>query len=208
MFGNQNAVGQYALKALTTLSMSVCVAILSAGSSLAQTWSSSKAWGAQQASFAPDFGNTSMYRYDATDGKEYVSPKTRFNFDSSAVTAIYGYYFDDDGYYTFDISILDAYNTSMTAHAYMYTTLPNPKKDRDDDPEWRGGNGYYDETEAVSLSPTYIEQNTDYRFESWFEIINPNTKVEFEFGSQISKPAGSEYNVVQISPHITRVFPF
>lgn len=121
----------------------------------ADKWSSSEAWGSQQTSYAPDFGNTSMRRYDSSDGNEYVTPKARFRFTVPATNSIRDYYVNDDTYYTFDVSIIDANNRSMTAYFYIYTTLPDPKKDWDDDPEWRGGNGFYDETEAVSLSNIY-----------------------------------------------------
>ncbi|MBW4488827.1 MAG: hypothetical protein KME12_13660 [Trichocoleus desertorum ATA4-8-CV12] len=77
-------------------SLSISIAILGlllsySSNASANTWSSSLSWGAQSASFAPDYGNTSMYEYVATDGSLNVSPKARFRFTSDAITAIRNY---------------------------------------------------------------------------------------------------------------------
>lgn len=100
----------------------------------AGTWSPSVTWGEQQASYAPDWGNTSMYEYfDGSQRK--VSPKARFRFVSSAITAIKNYKNINSYYYTFDISCTDQRNTRVSAYNSFYSTLPNPYYDIDDDPE-------------------------------------------------------------------------
>lgn len=174
----------------------------------ANKWSASLAWGPQAASYAPDYGNTSMYEYTATDGSLQVSPKARFRFTSDAITAIRNYRNNEDRFYTFDISLTDQNNTSMSAYT-MTTYLPNPHYDFDDDPE-PFGNGFFDETEVTSLSPEQIVANTDYRQEAWFKINNRSTVVYFEFGSQESARdfLSGEYNPGPISPHIQRRYPF
>ena len=127
----------------------------------ANRWSTSLAWGPQAASYAPDYGTTSMYEYTATDGSLQVSPKARFRFTSDAITLIRNYRNNEDSFYTFDISLTDESNRSMSAYTTT-TFLPNPHYDFDDDPE-PSGNRFVDETEVTSLSSEQIVANTDYR---------------------------------------------
>ena len=191
---------------VTATSMATCALLLSATACFAGRWSASEAWGEQQASYAPDFGNTSMYEYNGQDGYVHVSPKTRFRFVRSAIDAINDYY-RRDTYYTFDISLLESTNRSMSAY-YVWSTLPGAKYEVEDDPEWRGGNGFNDESEVVSLQPYNMAANSDYRVESWFRVFDESVPVDFEFGSQESVKRGAEYNAVQISPHIQRDYPY
>lgn len=189
---------------------SLGILTVSSGVASAGIWSSSAAWGSQAASFAPDYGNTSMYEYVGTDGSTVVSPKTRFRFTQDAINGIRNYYYNEGEYYTFDISLTDAYNKTLSAYTgSYYCSLPNCKFDSDDDPELAGGNGYRDETEGVSLSPTQIVADTDYRFESYFRVYS-KTPITFEFGSQTSyKVFGTdEYDTSEISPHLQRRYPW
>jgi len=88
------------------------------------------------------------------------------------------------------------------------TTLPNTKCEIEDDP-YPSGNGYYDETEVVSLSPTQMKANTDYRFESYFWLTAGDSNASFGFSSSENKRSlTGEYNVVYNSPHLTRSYPF
>jgi len=128
----------------------------------ADQWSPTEDWGPQVGSYSPDWGRTVMYEYNDSAYNLYVSPQARFRFTQDAINSIRNYYlnFSPTLCYTFDISVSDQYNTTVSAlnTTMYYSTLPSPHFDRDDDPEpW--GNGYYDETEVTSLSPLSMLAN-------------------------------------------------
>lgn len=151
-----------------------------------------------------------MYEYVGTDGSTIVTPKARFRFTQDAINAIRNYYYNNNYYYTFDISVTDPYNRTLSAYtASYYCNLPNCKFDADDDPESTFGNGYWDETEGTSLSPTQMAANTDYRFESYFRVYS-KSPAYFEFGSQESYQlfGTEEYDTKYISPHLQRRYPW
>lgn len=182
------------------------------GVAYAGEWSSSQSWGTQTATYSPDYGNTSFYRYESNGLK--VSPKVRFQFDSNAVTAIHNYFQNDEFYYTMDISITNHNDVTKNAYNYFYSTLPNPHFDLDDDPE-PFGNGYNDETEVVSLSPNQISSGTDYRFESYYHVLSESNDPYFAFTSQESEETFyGEYNVAKkngvslYQTHLTRIYPW
>jgi len=142
-----------------------------------------------------------MYEYNDSAYNLYVSPQARFRFIHDAIDSIRNYYlnFSPTLYYTFDISVSDQYNTTVSAlnTTMYYSTLPSPHFDRDDDPEpW--GNGYYDETEVTSLSPLSMLANTDYRFDSRFRVYRNYPQIKFEFSTQMSfyDPGSGEYNTI------------
>ena len=138
----------------------------------------------------------------------------RFNFGSSAVTAIHNYYNNDEFYYTMDISLTNQDDETKDAYSNFYSTLPSPHYDIDDDPE-PFGNGYNDETEVVSLAPNSIQANTDYRFESYFNVYSESNDPTFAFTSQESEDTiYGEYNVATkngvslFQTHQTRIYPW
>lgn len=199
-------LGKRLVVSIMTLALSVSFLTSTA---FAGDWSPSVGWGAQSGSYSPDFGNTSFYRYVDSYGQLKVSPKARFNFDSNAITAIRNYYNNNNYYYTFDISLTDQYDTTKDAYENFYSTLPNPHFDIDDDPE-PFGNGYNDETEVVSLSPTQMVAATDYRFESYFKVLSEANDPEFAFTSQESEYSWvtGEYNTVYFQTHLKRYYPW
>jgi|GEM_PF-4039791 len=151
-----------------------------------------------------------MYEYNDSAYNLYVSPQTRFRFTQDAINAIRNYYlnFSPTLYYTFDISVSDQYNTTVSAlnTTMYYTTLPSPHFDRDDDPEpW--GNGYFDETEVTCTSPLEMNANTDYRFDSRFRVYFTDP-ITFEFTSQMSYYAFGEYDTYYYDTHKTRNYPW
>ncbi|MFC4767480.1 hypothetical protein [Effusibacillus consociatus] len=177
----------------------------------AGVWSSSLGWTSVAGSYSPYWGNTSFFEENNATNGHYLQPHTRFKFNQSAVNAIKNYKNDPYGakYYTFDISITDDYNTSMNGDVTkLYSTLPNPYYDVDDDPEpvfGTGGNGYNDETEVVSLYCDQIAAETDYRFQSWFKIVN-NSQVQIAFTSAESRNDGYEFNTVYYDEHLRRSY--
>lgn len=197
-------------KPIKKFSIPLLVAIISSflccNIAFAGEWSTSVEWGAQSASYSPDYGNTSFYKY--SDGIWKVSPKARFQFDSNAVNAIHDYYSNDQYYYTMDISITNPYDTTKDAYNYFYSTLPSPHYDIDDDPEPLG-NEVNDETEVVSLRPDQIQANTDYRFESYFYVYSEDNDPDFAFTSQESEDTiYGEYNTVYYQTHLNRTYPW
>ena len=181
-------------------------------------WSPTEDWGPQDGSYSPDWGRTVMYEYTDSAWNLYVSPQTRFRFTQDAIDAIKNYYSNHFPklYYTFDISVSDPYNTTVTAlNTTMYSsTLPTPHFDRDDDPEESGGNGWYDETEVTTLDPLSMLANTDYRFDSRFRVYDTD-QITFEFTSQMSYEFFGEYetyvdenNIHYFDWHISRNYPW
>ncbi len=176
----------------------------------ADQWSPTEDWGPQVGSYSPDWGRTVMYEYNDSAYNLYVSPQARFRFIHDAIDSIRNYYlnFSPTLYYTFDISVSDQYNTTVSAlnTTMYYSTLPSPHFDRDDDPEpW--GNGYYDETEVTSLSPLSMLANTDYRFDSRFRVYFTDP-ITFEFTSQMSYYVLGEYDTDRFEIHKTRPYPW
>lgn len=173
-------------KSLSISTITLSLLLGYSGVASANIWSPSASWGSQTASYAPDYGNTSMYEYVATtSGNTFDSPKARFRFTQEGINGIRAYS-SKNRFYTFDISTTDPYNRTLSAYnSGYYCTLPSCKFDVDDDPELTGGNGYNDETEGVSLDPGRIQPNVDYRFESTFWVYS-KAAATFEFGSQES----------------------
>jgi len=176
----------------------------------ADQWSPTEDWGPQVRSYSPDWGRTVMYEYNDSAYNLYVSPQARFRFTQDAINSIRNYYlnFSPTLCYTFDISVSDQYNTTVSAlnTTMYYSTLPSPHFDRDDDPEpW--GNGYYDETEVTSLSPLSMLANTDYRFDSRFRVYFTDP-ITFEFTSQMSYYVLGEYDTYYYDIHKTRPYPW
>jgi hypothetical protein len=152
--------------------------------SAADVWSSSVEWTSKVGTYSPYWGNTVFY--EVNDGyKHWHEPMTRFRYDQTTIDNIKFYYNSPtyNWYPGFDISVTDNYNTSVNADVtQLYSTYPNPYYDVDDDPETTipPGNGYNDESETICLAPLSLVAETDYRFESYFKIIN-NSSAEYAF---------------------------
>jgi hypothetical protein len=193
--------------------LSVVVLILFSTFSFAITvyadrWSPTEDWGPQVGSYSPDWGRTVMYEYNDSAYNLYVSPQARFRFTEDAIKSIRSYYYL---YYTFDISVSDQYNTTVSAlnTTMYYSTLTSPHFDRDDDPEESGGNGYFDETEVTCTSPLDMCANIDYRFDSRFRVYFTDP-ITFEFASQMShyNYYTGEYDTWYYDIHKTRNYPW
>jgi len=179
-------------------------------------WSPTEDWGEQVGTYSPDWGRTVMYEYTDSAYNLYVSPQVRFRFTQDAINAIENYYSNHTPalYYTFDISVVDegcqgeGCNTTVSAlnTSMYYSTLPSPHFDRDDDPE-PYGNGWYDETEVVCLSPLSMTANTDYRFDSRFKVYFTDP-IKFQFTSQMSYYVFGEYDTYYYDMHKTRDYPW
>lgn len=176
----------------------------------ADQWSPTEDWGPQVGSYSPDWGRTVMYEYNDSAYNLYVSPQARFRFTQDAINSIRNYYLISSLYYTFDISVSDQYNTTVSALniTMYYSTLPSPHFDRDDEPEpW--GNSYFDKTEVTYIIPLDMYANTDYRFDSRFRVYFTDP-ITFEFASQMShyNYYTGEYDTWYYDIHKTRNYPW
>ena len=63
-------------------------------------------------------GGEVMYEYNDSAYNLYVSPQARFRFTQDAINAIRNYYlnFSPTLYYTFDISVSNEYNTTVSCY--------------------------------------------------------------------------------------------
>lgn len=196
---------------LTIFFATVCLLSLTVASYAATIgWSPSVSWDSTYAkkNFSPEYGNTAMYGYTDTSNQLWVKPQARFNFSTARIANIHNYANLDDWYYTFDISCTNDNNTTVSAAWDFYSDLPDPYFDVDDDPY--PGNGYYDESEVVSLTPTSMLPNTDYRFNSHFRVYSTSS-IQFQFGSQMSEWWGwpsNEFQTMDSEIHRYRTYPW
>ena len=217
---------------ITTLAISLLLG--SSITSLSQTTTTSSYtdyWSTQEGSYSPDYGSAKLTetKYSSpTSFSRTLIAKSTFKFNQNAINAIVGYYnrttpfctqysctdVPDPYYYTFDISLPDDNNTSLSASGNYYCTLPNCHFDMDDDPEPPDdlippfGNGYRDETEGTSLEPNRMLANVTYRFDAYFSVFRTSPVVNLEFGSQMSAPIGGEYDTKYFDNHSTRSYPW
>lgn len=177
-------------------------------------WSQSIGWTSAAGTYSPDWGNTALQDYIASDGSERLGTYVRFNFQPEIVQNIKNMYNnpgpnDPRYYYGMDISTSSDTNTSVNAFS-IYSTLPGPHYDFDDDPEWYGGNGYNDETETTCTDPNSLLANTDYKMESHWKVLN-KTQQTYEFTSQKSfyTLTSGEYNADYYETHVnTQKYPW
>jgi hypothetical protein len=133
----------------------------------------------------------------ATDS--YFSFDAYFTFNQNIVSNLSNYKNNDNKYFTMDIANTNDRDTSMDA-VYVYTTLPNPKVDLEDDP-YPLGNNYHDEAEVVAQD--LVSTNTQYTMYAHFEDlrrIHPSTsKVQLNSGLSTRSITG-EYNTRNYYP--------
>lgn len=169
-------------------------------------WGSSKSWNYdptdsakddKYGSYSPYTGKTQIYKYFSSGKNRINLWSFNKNFDSSAIKAIKDYKSSDGWYYTWDQSVNDDYDTTLSAYINApdgFTNFPSPYKyDTDDD----GGNNYRDETE-VTVENTSLNTTTDYFMQSFFTWYPDEYKTAtLQSSSQMSKWYGwpiNEYN--------------
>lgn len=170
--------------------------------SASENWSSNMGWTSAEGSYSPYWGNTAFREYKDTT-THFIEPNVRFHFNSSAITSIKNNY--NNGHnYGMDISVPDDYNTTVNADiTKLWSDLPNPHFDVDDD----GNNWYNDESEVTSLAPDQIVAETDYRFRSNFKEARSATTT-FNFTSNVSwyfSPSG-EWQTAAYDTHVSRSY--
>lgn len=104
-------------------------------------------------------------------------------------------------HFTLDIANTDDYDETMDC-VYIYSNLPNPKTDIEDDP-FPFGNGYADEAEVVARD--LVSAGKEYQMFAHFEDYrdeNPETST-VEVNTAISeKSFTGEYNTVNYAPMV------
>ncbi|MVO99923.1 hypothetical protein [Paenibacillus lutrae] len=142
-------------------------------------------------SYAPETGSAwFVEEVNDSTGYRYLKPMIIWKYNKAQINAINDYYndrvpgincFKDRCYPGMDISITDDYNTTVNAvKANLISNLPNPYYDVDDDKN----NGYNDESEVSSLRPDLMTaMPKEYTFASFYEVVNNNKPVTFEFNA-------------------------
>lgn len=188
--------------------------LISVYPALAGTWGPIKTWNIPNdstwGSYSPYKGEGQLYSYTGTDGKKRMSPKARnMYFTQSAIDSIRKYLKDKGYYYTFDISVSDQYNTTLSAYNSWWSNFPMPRYDNDDDPE-PFGNGYCDETEVTCQDPSALSTSIAYRFESYFyDYPKSGTYAYLKYSSQMSYWFLIEYETALYTPaYITLRYPW
>lgn len=183
----------------------------------AGTWGPLVSWSVAGSTYSPYKGYGQIYEYTDSSGQLKISTKARnIFFSTSAVNSIKNYYTNGyQGtkplYYTFDISVDNDYDTTLSAFNYWVSNFPGAYFDIDDDPEpW--GNGYNDETEVVSLQCYNINATTAYYFESYFKVVRKPSRTSptvIAFSSQESYPHWSgEYDTKLYCTHVRLKYPW
>lgn len=135
------------------------------------------------------------YSVGGTPSSGILLFNSRMTFNQTVVNAISNHMSTHNRYFTWDVSNINDYDTTISATGWYSTTLPNPKFDFEDDP-WPFGNGYCDETEVVALS--LVSSNVEYAYFAEFSDRRTGTSggtVEARAGLSVRSVTG-EYNTV------------
>lgn len=127
--------------------------------------------------WTPDFSRN----IDCQAAEDFARCRTDFSFDQATYDVVCDAYTNDTYYFTVEHSTLTS--NPMTASEDLFSFLPNPHYDYDDNFFW---DGLYDEVEVVCLSPEDIRVDYNYYFSSWWDITEPMVGGAFDVITQLS----------------------
>lgn len=182
--------------------------LLTSVSAATSTIKQTKSWNYGSSYNGTPYGSYSPYKGTTIERMVVESPTlatfsfdTYFTFNTNIVNKLADYRNNNNYHFTLDVANTNDYDKTMDAN-YVYTTLPNPKMDLEDDP-WPFGNGYKDEAEVVARD--LVSANVEYTMYAHFRDhrnVNPTSSQVDITGAISEKSLLGEYNTVNYYPYL------